>query len=248
MSTSTPELITEEAQAIRSDAFVEVSYDDAIPNNVDLSSDRQLLRALESWHPNYLEWWKDMGPEGFQNADVYLRTAVGVDPAGWAKFGYVKMPDYRWGILLAPKVEGRTIPCGRHKGQPAWQEVPGEYRSLLRRLIVVQGDTEPASVEQQRFLGKTAPFAVRHAQPLPGECGRRPPPLGHGLPAGQALRQGRARRSAGPAGAPQRAAGQPAHPRRLQRAHPGLAELLHVHLLHRPRRQDAARRAGRERV
>jgi benzoyl-CoA 2,3-dioxygenase component B len=86
-----------------------------------------------------------MGPDGFQDADVYLRTAVGVDPAGWAKFGYVKMPDYRWGILLAPKVEGRTIPCGRHKGEPAWQEVPGEYRSLLRRLIVVQADTEPAS-------------------------------------------------------------------------------------------------------
>jgi benzoyl-CoA 2,3-dioxygenase component B len=67
------------------------------------------------------------------------------------------MPEYRWGILLAPKVEGRTIPCGRHKGEPAWQEVPGEYRSLLRRLIVVQADTEPASVEQQRFLGATAP-------------------------------------------------------------------------------------------
>jgi benzoyl-CoA 2,3-dioxygenase component B len=80
-----------------------------------------------------------------------------VDPSGWAKFGHVKMPDYRWGILLAPKVEGRTIPCGRHKGEPVWQEVPGEYRSLLRRLIVVQADTEPASVEQQRFLGKSAP-------------------------------------------------------------------------------------------
>ena len=67
------------------------------------------------------------------------------------------MPTYRWGILLAPKVEGRTIPFGRHKGEPAWQEVPGEHRALLRRLIVVQGDTEPASVEQQRFLGATAP-------------------------------------------------------------------------------------------
>jgi benzoyl-CoA 2,3-dioxygenase component B len=28
---------------------------------------------------------------------------------------------------------------------------------MLRRLIVIQGDTEPASVEQQRFLGRTAP-------------------------------------------------------------------------------------------
>ena len=98
-----------------------------------------------------------MGPVGYQQSEVYLRTAVGVDPAGWAKFGYVKMPSYRWGILLAPKVEGRTIPFGRHKGEPTWQEVPGEHRALLRRLIVVQGDTEPASVEQQRFLGATAP-------------------------------------------------------------------------------------------
>ena len=154
---SQEDTLTEAPEQVRGDAFVEVSYDEAIPNNVDLSSDRQLLRALEAWHPNYLDWWKEMGPEGFQDAEVYLRTAVGVDPAGWAKFGYVKMPDYRWGILLAPKVEGRTIPCGRHKGEPAWQEVPGEYRSLLRRLIVIQADTEPASVEQQRWLGATAP-------------------------------------------------------------------------------------------
>ncbi|HUN93337.1 MAG TPA: benzoyl-CoA 2,3-epoxidase subunit BoxB [Burkholderiaceae bacterium] len=149
--------LVEDVEQIRGDAFVEVSYDESIPNNVGLGSDKQLLRALETWHPNYLAWWKEMGPDGFQDADVYLRTAVGVDPSGWAKFGHVKMPQYRWGILLAPKVEGRTIPCGRHKGEPAWQEVPGEYRSLLRRLIVVQGDTEPASVEQQRYLGKTAP-------------------------------------------------------------------------------------------
>ena len=149
--------MSEATEAIQGEKFVEVNYDDSIPNNVNLSSDKQLLRALESWHPNYIDWWKEMGPEGFQEAEVYLRTAVGVDPTGWAKFGHVKMPEYRWGILLAPKEEGRTIPCGRHKGEPAWQEVPGEYRALLRKLIVVQGDTEPASVEQQRYLGATAP-------------------------------------------------------------------------------------------
>jgi benzoyl-CoA 2,3-dioxygenase component B len=99
----------------------------------------------------------DRGPDGFQAADVYLRTAVGVDQEGWAKFGYVRMPEYRWGILLAPRVEDRTIGFGAHKGEPAWQEVPGEYRAMLRRLVTVQGDTEPASVEQQRLLGATAP-------------------------------------------------------------------------------------------
>ena len=56
-----------------------------------------------------------------------------------------------------PAEEKRTIPFGRHFGEPVWQEVPGEYRAMLRRLIVIQGDTEPASVEQQRHLGKTAP-------------------------------------------------------------------------------------------
>ena len=35
--------------------------------------------------------------------------------------------------------------------------MPGEYRAPLRRLIVTQGDTEPASVEQQRRLGLTCP-------------------------------------------------------------------------------------------
>jgi len=137
--------------------IVNVDYDGLIPNNVDLARDTRVKKALEKWHPGYIDWWHDMGPEGFQQALVYLRTAISVDPKGWAKFDYVRMPEYKWGILLAPQVEGRQIPFGAHKGEPAWQEVPGEYRAMLRRLIVIQGDTEPASVEQQRHLGKTAP-------------------------------------------------------------------------------------------
>src|ERR1700688_4595502 len=137
--------------------IMNVDYSTKIPNNVNLTEDRQVLKALEGWHPGYLDWWNDMGPEGFQESLVYLRTAVSVDPKGWAKFDYVRMPEYKWGVLLAPQVEGRTIPFGAHKGEPAWQEVPGEYRAMLRRLLVIQGDTEPASVEQQRHLGATAP-------------------------------------------------------------------------------------------
>src|SRR5580700_7344956 len=134
-----------------------VDYNGLIPNNVGLADDLRVRKALETWHPGYIDWWQQMGPEGFQDSLVYLRTAVGVGSEGWAKFGFVKMPEYRWGILLAPAVEGRTIPFGAHKGEAVWQEVPGEYRAMLRRLLVIQGDTEPASVEQQRYLGLTAP-------------------------------------------------------------------------------------------
>src|SRR5580692_4053153 len=134
-----------------------IDYDGLIPNNVGLAADLRVRKALETWHPGYLDWWKTHGPEGFQNSPVFLRTAVGVGSEGWAKFDFVRMPEYRWGVLLAPAVEGRRIPFGAHKGEPAWQEVPGEYRAMLRRLLVIQGDTEPASVEQQRHLGATAP-------------------------------------------------------------------------------------------
>jgi benzoyl-CoA 2,3-dioxygenase component B len=134
-----------------------INYSEKIPNNVNLDEDRTLKRALEQWQPNFLSWWDDMGPEGSNDFDVYLRTATSVDPQGWAQFGYVKMPDYRWGIFLNPGDAERQIHFGDHKGEKAWQDVPGEYRANLRRIIVTQGDTEPASVEQQRHLGLTAP-------------------------------------------------------------------------------------------
>ncbi len=134
-----------------------IDYSERIPNNVDLRSDRRLQRALERWQPNYLDWWRSMGPEGFQEDHVYLRTAISVDAKGWAHFDYVKMPDYRWGIFLTPSENDRKIAFGDHLGRDAWDQVPGEYRNLLRRIIVTQADTEPASVEQQRLLGQTAP-------------------------------------------------------------------------------------------
>lgn len=129
-----------------------------IPNNVGLSENRRLQRALEHWQPKFMDWWRDMGPQGFQDHhQVYLRTAVSVYPQGWAHFDYVKLPEYRWGIFLADPVPDRRIGFGDLYGQPVWQEVPGEFRNPLRRLIVTQGDTEPASVEQQRMLGHRCP-------------------------------------------------------------------------------------------
>lgn len=136
---------------------VNVDYNELIPNNVDLASDRRLQRALESWHPKFMQWWRARGPEYFQDNEVYLRTAISVDKKGWAHFGSLKMPDYRWGIFLAESADDKKISFGEHRGEAVWQDVPGEYRAPLRRLIVTQGDTEPASVEQQRLLAATAP-------------------------------------------------------------------------------------------
>jgi benzoyl-CoA 2,3-epoxidase subunit B len=131
-------------------------YTDKIPNNVDLREDRRLQRALESWQPNFLQWWESMGP-ALPTRDVYLRTAVNVGREGWAHFDHVVMREYRWGVFLAERNPDRRVAFGQHKGEPVWDKVPGEYRADLQKLLVIQGDTEPASVEQQRNLGATAP-------------------------------------------------------------------------------------------
>jgi benzoyl-CoA 2,3-epoxidase subunit B len=133
-----------------------IDYSERIPNNVDLAGDRRLQRALESWQPKFMQWWSEMGPT-LPTQDVYLRTAVSVGREGWAHFGHVALPEYRWGVFLAERDTDRRIGFGDHKGAPVWQQVPGEYRADLQRLIVIQGDTEPASVEQQKELGLTAP-------------------------------------------------------------------------------------------
>ncbi len=134
-----------------------VDIEAKIPNNVDLAGDRRLQRALESWQPKFIQWWKELGPVGYQDNPIYLRTAIDVGKEGWANFDHVHMPEYRWGIFLAEPDPDRRIAFGEHQGDAVWQEVPGEYRADLRRLVVVQGDTEPASVEQQRALCLTAP-------------------------------------------------------------------------------------------
>ena len=94
-----------------------INYSERIPNNVDLSADRRLQRALEKWQPAFLDWWRDMGPEQSGALDVYLRTAISVDREGWANFGYTKMPDYRWGIFLADREPERVIGFGGEQRQ-----------------------------------------------------------------------------------------------------------------------------------
>ena len=92
-----------------------IDYGERIPNNVSLGENRRLQRALEEWQPKFLDWWMGMGPHGFQEKDVYLRTAVSVDAQGWAQFDYVRMPEYRWGLFLA-EAEPASVEQQRHLG------------------------------------------------------------------------------------------------------------------------------------
>ena len=151
------------------------------------------------------------------------------------------MEEYRWGIFLAEADPDRTVNFGKHKGEPAWQEVPGEHRADLLRLIVVQGDTEPASRRAAARPRQHRAEHLRPAQPLPGQRRGGPPPVGDGLPAARLLRPRGPRGGRAAAQAQLRRPRRAADPRRLQRGDHRLAAVLHVHLLHRPRREVPAR-------
>src|ERR1700750_2556641 len=118
-------------------------YEEKIPNNVGLADDRRLQRALESLQPRVASWWADMGPQ-IPTEDVYLRTAINVGREGWAHFGHVQVPDYRWGIFLAERDPDRRLGVGANTGRLAWQQLPGEYPADLRRPLVDHGGTQAA--------------------------------------------------------------------------------------------------------
>ncbi len=134
-----------------------VDYSGLIPNNVGLNADARVRKALETWHPGYIDWWKEMGPEGFQSRwSICAPRSAWIRRAGRSS-AMCGCRNTNGASCWRPRSRAARIPFGAHKGEPAWQEVPGEYRAMLRRLLVIQGDTEPASVEQQRHLGATAP-------------------------------------------------------------------------------------------
>ncbi len=134
-----------------------VDLDTKIPNNVGLSDDLGCNAHSRAGCRSTSTGGARSARSTHQGDDVFLRTAISVGQEGWANFDYVRMPEYRWGIFLADAEPDRRIAFGDRKGESVWQEVPGEHRGELRRLLVVQGDTEPASVEQQRHLCRTAP-------------------------------------------------------------------------------------------
>ena len=128
-----------------------------IPNNVDLANDRTLQRALEHWQPKFLDWWKEMGPHDFAAGGCLSAHRRRRGCAGLGELRRGQDAGLPLGHFSGRPVPDRTIGFGDHFGQPVWQQVPGELRSQFRRIIVTQGDTEPASVEQQHLLGPHCP-------------------------------------------------------------------------------------------
>ena len=138
-------------------------YGEKIPNNVQLHEDRRLQRALESWQPNFLNWWQTMGPT-LPTQDVYLRTAVNVGRDGWAQFGHVPMPEYRWGIFLAERDPGRKVGFGESYVAGDWR--PGAGTDLGEVLAVfaerLSSLVPPWLAPQLRPRWCSAYGAIRH--------------------------------------------------------------------------------------
>ncbi len=94
------------------------------------------ISTFDDWIDYFHEWQKDIG---------YDPKLIG---------------DYKFETKLG-ELHSSEIEFGDFKGQPKWQKVaqiPNQsIRDALMNLIVYQGDTEFASVEQQKNLLETAP-------------------------------------------------------------------------------------------
>ena len=172
---------------------MQVDYNERIPNNVGLADDRRLLRALERWQPAYLDWWRELGPVGALEHDVYLRTAISVERDGWAHFNHVKMPRLQVGHLPGP---ARARPAHQLRHPQGRACVAGAARGIP--CGAAPADRRPGR-HGARFGGAATPLrphralALRPAQSLPGQCRGGPAPLGNGLPAARLFRTRRAR-------------------------------------------------------
>ena len=129
----------------------------SIPNNVGLADRPELCRQLEWFNGQFRKWWHDWGPLGVRDQEVYLRTPIGVDAEGWARYGFIPFSQYRWSIFQMPAKPDRRILFGTHAGQCVWQSAPDEHRITIHRHLITQGDTEPGSVEQSYRLAASAP-------------------------------------------------------------------------------------------
>ena len=164
------------------------------------AGDRKLQRALESWQPNFLNWWETMGPAAADRGRLPAHRGQR-RPRGLG--------------ALRPRRDGR-VPLG-HLPRRARPRPPHRLRRAQGRAGVAAGarrvPRRPAAADRhpgrhRAGVGRAAApprrhraVAVRPAQPLPGQRRGGPSPLGDGLPAARLLRPRRARGGRGAAAA-----------------------------------------------
>src|SRR5215510_14218776 len=94
------------------------------------------ITTFDDWTEYFRQWQKDIGLDASQFADYKFEVKFGAVPSD-------------------------TIEFGDYAGRPKWEtvlQIPDQrVRDALLHLITYQGDTEFASVEQQRNLLNTAP-------------------------------------------------------------------------------------------
>ncbi len=134
-----------------------IDYTERIPNNVSLAENRRLLRALEEWQPQVPRL---VARHGARRLPGQGRLPAHRDQRGRPGLGALRLREDAGLPLghLPRRAGGRTarIAFGEHKGTPAWQDVPGEYR----------GDAAPAHRDPGRHrarLGRAAAPPRAHA-------------------------------------------------------------------------------------
>src|ERR1044071_4710678 len=94
------------------------------------------IGTFSDWVGLFEEWRKEVGVNTDDIAGFQFQTLYG-------------------------QIETEEIQCGHYKGRRKWEsvrQIPTQnMRDALLNMIVYQGDTEFASVEQQRYLYETAP-------------------------------------------------------------------------------------------
>ena len=134
-----------------------IDYGERIPNNVSLerqpTAPARARGVAAEVHRLVAEHGPDRLPaEGRLPAHRRERRRAGL--------GAVRLRQDAGIPLGSVPRRGRGRADDRLRRPPRRPQLAGrarEYRGVLRRLIVTQGDTEPASVEQQRHLGATCP-------------------------------------------------------------------------------------------
>ena len=220
-----------------------------------LSPTSDCSARLRAWQPRlHRTGGTRSDPHGFQESDVYLANG---DQRRTRRLGAFRLRQDA-GLSLGasssapPKSRTARSVVANMPGIQPGRKYLANTAALLRRLIVIQGDTEPASVEQQRHPRQdlrrrfttcaTCSRSMSRRAVISGRwsiCCRQP--ISALTAAKKPRRLLRTIQSGNPVEAPRMLGA-------FNEADARLAVVLHVHLFHRPRRQVPARLACRIRV